>query len=299
MDDKEEIVKRMAKIFIPFIGVLVLLYAMASYIETRDFDQARMKVQQAKLDAQQQAKREQALTTAAQPAPALRPEKASDDHRSAPVTNNTQTTVVLREGGENLLDQLDDETLALLEEVSDDLEGNALQRMKAGLQLVTQLNDNRVRAIDPEQLKQVLPEQLPGWKGGKITAKATSLLGIHTAMARRSYTDAKGRKVFIKLMDTASMKRVSALGATATGAADIVTETDEYIEKTIMIGSIPAFAKYGKKTKASNLHAFMLGRFIVEAGGSDVSIEELGERVSALNLHLLADFIKDEEPNLE
>jgi hypothetical protein len=288
MDDREEITKRLLKIFFPFIGVLLLLYALAVYIESRDFEQARLNVQKAKAEA---------LTSV--PGKTATTDPAMGKVLHLPTKSHTNTTVQLREGGEKLLDQLDDETLTLLDDVSDDLEGDALQRMQAGLKLITQLNDHSVKAIDTDLLMTVLPDHMPGWTAGKITARATSLLGIHTSMARRSYTDTKGRKIFIKLMDTASMKRISALGAMTTGAADIVTETDEYIEKTIRIGSISAFAKYAKKTKSANIHAFTLERFIIEARGSDLSIEELAERVAALHLHLLPRLIETEANNDE
>lgn len=294
MDDREEITKRLLKIIFPFIGVLLLLYALAMYIESRDFERARLSVQRTKAKARAAAPAKTRIpgpgkTAMAEPGKALH----------VPAKSYTNTTVQLREGGEELLDQLDDETLTLLEDLSDDLEGDALQRMQAGLKLVTQLNDHTVKAIDADLLTTVLPDHMPGWTAGKVTARATSLLGIHTSMARRSYTDTKGRKIFIKVMDTASMRRISALGATTTGAADIVTETDEYIEKTIRIGSISAFAKYAKKTKSANIHAFTLDRFIIEARGSDLSIEELAERVAALHLHLLPRLIETEATNDE
>jgi len=296
MDDREEIIKRLLKIFFPFISVLVLLYALAMYIESRDFERARLNVQKAKAKAREMAP---VKTRGGGPGKIARADTDPGKTLHESTKPHTNTTVQLREGGEDLLNQLDDETLTLLEDVSDDLEGDALQRMQAGFKLVTQLNDHTVKAIDAKLLMTVLPDAMPGWTAGKVTAKATSLLGIHTSMARRSYTDTKGRKVFIKLMDTASMRRISALGATTTGAADVVTETDEYIEKTIRIGSISAFAKYAKKTKSANIHAFTLERFIIEARGSDLSIEELAERVAALHLHLLPRLVETGANNHE
>jgi len=259
MENNKEIVKRRLKVFLPGIAAMTILAGLAIYY----------------------------LTASNNPMPSfgslppIPPNPIASENSFTHVP--TKAEVTMRADPTEVLKGLDPETVQLVEE----MERGEINQLEASLKLIRQMNDSTVKVVPHRQLSDIFPDHLAGFTAGKASSSGTSMLGIKAAKAQRKYTGSDGQFLLIKIIDSASMQKMSAMLDHLADSADLHNETDEKIEKTVNIGDIRGFASYSKVSDEVNIHAVMAKRFIIEATGTKMDIKTLQSHLNGIDFSVL------------
>ena len=163
--------------------------------------------------------------------------------------------------------------------------GDAMAAMNAAM---TGANaGKKVETVDYKQLKDLLPESLPGMKRTNATGEKTSAMGMQVSNAEGRYSSDQGSSLTIKISDIGSLTGLAGMAAYAWAATDYDRESDNSYEKTTTFNGYKAHEKYDKQSKSGELSALVGNRFVVEAQGSDVDMDAIKAALGKVDLRKL------------
>jgi hypothetical protein len=139
-------------------------------------------------------------------------------------------------------------------------------------------------AVDFRELKELLPEDLPGMKRTGAEGQKSGAMGFTMSTAEGRYAADDGPNIQITISDVGAMTGMGAMAAYAWAAAEIDSETETGYERTTKIKGYRGFEKYDRQNKFGEISLLVAGRFVVEVEGNDVSVDALKEALDKVDL---------------
>lgn len=134
-------------------------------------------------------------------------------------------------------------------------------------------------AAAPDALKALLPTSVNGFARGETSAESTGVGGMNTAHASADY--AKGDATMkLEVTDTGGMAAIT--GMAAAMGVNSSKETATGYEKISTAGGRMVSEEYDRSAKTGK-YSVMSGRGVVEASGSNVSMDDLKAAVSSVD----------------
>lgn len=160
---------------------------------------------------------------------------------------------------------------------------NLGEKMKEATEGFT--DGKKVNPVDFRELKSLLPENLGDLKRKNIEGEKNSAMGINVSTANADYSDQEGNQsIDLKVTDLGSMSGLSGLAAYGWYAIDIDKETETGYEKTFTYKGNKGFEKYDNDSKYGEVSILVAKRFVVEANGNQVSMDQLKAAVDMIDI---------------
>jgi hypothetical protein len=140
------------------------------------------------------------------------------------------------------------------------------------------------KRFDPvaiDQLNPLLPESFAGLPRKNQSAERGGIAGLETASAEADYGDGSGKRAKLEITDTGGAAGLMGL---AGWMAQGERETDHSRERTRKEGDRLVHEKVSKGGEENELSLTLGNRFLVQASGHGVGIDELKSAVAALDL---------------
>jgi hypothetical protein len=155
-----------------------------------------------------------------------------------------------------------------------------MKKMQAALS-----GGKKVDPVDFRELKNLLPDALPGLKRTNATGERTAAMGMNISHAEADYQSEDGSQTMnFKLTDLGSISGMAAMTAYAWAFADFDRETETGYEKTSTISGHKAFEQYDSADNNGSLQILVSNRFLVEINGDGVTMEAMKTAANKLNL---------------
>ena len=145
-------------------------------------------------------------------------------------------------------------------------------------------NSEAVTATDPDSLKAYLPASVAGFTRTEVSASTASAAGIEGSQAEAQYTRGESN---LKLQVT-DIGQAGALASIA-GAVNMKSskETATGYEKTGVVDGRMTQESYDRQAKSGEYSVLVGERFMVEASGNGVTMDELKAAVEAVGISRL------------
>lgn len=145
-------------------------------------------------------------------------------------------------------------------------------------------NSEAVTATDPDALKAYLPASVAGFTRTEVSASSASAAGIEGSQAEAQYTRGESN---LKLQVT-DIGQAGALASIA-GAVNMKSskETATGYEKTGVVDGRMTQESYDRQAKSGEYSVLVGERFMVEASGNGVTMDELKAAVEAVGISRL------------
>jgi hypothetical protein len=145
----------------------------------------------------------------------------------------------------------------------------------------------KVETIDATILKGMLPADLDGMKRTEASGEKSSAMGINVSTADARYSDNAGKSMTVKITDIGSMTGLAGMATFAWASTTIDRETETGYEKTSTFNGYKSHEKYDNASKTGELSTLVGGRFAAEVSGSGVSMDEIRNAMSKIDLKKL------------
>lgn len=145
----------------------------------------------------------------------------------------------------------------------------------------------KVEVVDFRELKGMLPASLGGLKRTDATGEKSGAMGMVISTAEGKYSSDDGKSISVKIGDIGSLSGIAGMAAYAWATQEVDREGDHSYEKTTTFKGYKALEKYNKQTKSGDMSVLVGGRFIVEAEGSNVSMDALKAAIAGVDLRKL------------
>jgi hypothetical protein len=145
----------------------------------------------------------------------------------------------------------------------------------------------KVETIDASVLKGMLPADLAGMKRTEASGEKSSAMGINVSTAEGRYTDNSGKSMNVKITDIGSMTGLAGMATYAWASTTIDRETETGYEKTSTFNGYKSHEKYDKASKDGELSTLVGGRFAVEVSGSGVTMDDIKDAMTKVDLKKL------------
>jgi len=143
----------------------------------------------------------------------------------------------------------------------------------------------KVTPVDFRDLKALLPENLGSIKRTNIEGERTAAMGMNISTANADYADQENNQsIDLKITDLGSVSGLSGLAAYGWYMVDIDKETENGYEKTITYKSYKGYEKYDNQYKSGEISILVAKRFVVEANGNNVDMDQLKVAVNLIDL---------------
>lgn len=185
-------------------------------------------------------------------------------------------TFFLYNCGENKSDKPQDESAN-----KTDLE-NYADKMKEASENFTE--GKKVNPVDFRELKALLPEAVGNLKRTNIEGEKVAAMGMNISNANADYSDDENASsIDLKITDLGSVSGLSGMVAYGWYLVDIDKEDDNGYEKTITYKGNKGYEKYDNEGKYGELSILVAKRFIVEANGNSVSMDQMKAAVDMID----------------
>ncbi|MBE0538331.1 MAG: transposase [Ignavibacterium sp.] len=143
----------------------------------------------------------------------------------------------------------------------------------------------KVNPVDFRDLKALLPESIGDLKRSNLEGEKVAAMGMNISHANADYSDAD-HTVYIdlKITDLGSVSGLSALAAYGWYMVDIDKENDTGYEKTITYKGNKGYEKYDDEGKYGELSVLVAKRFVIEANGNNILMDQLKAAVDMIDL---------------
>ncbi len=179
--------------------------------------------------------------------------------------------------GDNKSDKLQDESSN-----KSDLE-NYADKMKEVSENFTE--GKKVNPVDFRELKALLPETLGDLKRTNIEGEKVAAMGMNISNANADYSDDEsGVSIDLKITDLGSVSGLSGLASFGWYMVDIDKENETGYEKTITYKGNKGFEKYDNQGKYGELSILVAKRFVIEANGNNVSMDQMKAAVDMIDI---------------
>ena len=145
----------------------------------------------------------------------------------------------------------------------------------------------KVEVVDFRELKGMLPASLGGLKRTDATGEKSGAMGMVISTAEGRYSSDDGKSISVKIGDIGSLSGMAGMAAYAWATHEVDRESDTEYEKTTTFKGYKALEKYNKQTKSGDMSVLVGGRFVVEAEGSNVSMDALKAAIAGVDLRKL------------
>jgi len=146
-----------------------------------------------------------------------------------------------------------------------------------------------VGPIDFRKLKELLPEEIAGFKRTEASGEKTGAMGFTISTAESKYKGNGNSSVKLEIFDTGGVAGVATMSLAAWTMADIDKETENGYEKTTKLEGHKAFEKYDNINKSGELNVLVADRYVVNVNGNNVTVDKLKSILGDLDLEKLAD----------
>ena len=168
---------------------------------------------------------------------------------------------------------------------------------KSGIETLQQFADKAkemqsrepVDPVDFRKLKELLPEEIAGFKRTEASGEKEGAMGFTISRAEAKYKGSSDATVDIEILDTGGIAGVATMALAAWTMADIDKESDTSYEKTTQLDGYKAFEKYDSQSKSGELNLLVADRYVVNLNGNNVTMEQMKNALADLNLNRLAD----------
>ncbi len=148
-------------------------------------------------------------------------------------------------------------------------------------------NELKVRPLDYEKLKTVLPKSLKGMKRVDLFGEQVSALGVRVSYARAEYRGKEGARIRIKVTDTGNIKKVASLAMSAWISADIQRRSDDGYARTFYYKGHRAYVEYSSSKESGKVNVLVADRFLVEVDGKGTDMKAVEFALGKVNVKKL------------
>ena len=157
--------------------------------------------------------------------------------------------------------------------------------------------DEPVEPVDFRELKDLLPEEVVGWKRVSHEGQRSGAAGftVSTASALYQPEDRRYTTINIELIDTGGLGSLATMGMAHWLSIEVDREDDSGYERTREYDGYPAYETFVAKDGeigSANLSIVVERRFIVQLHGADIRMEDVISAADELDLDRLADLSK-------
>jgi len=149
-------------------------------------------------------------------------------------------------------------------------------------------NKEPVDPIDFRKLKELLPEEISGFKRTEASGEKSGAMGFTISTAEARYKGDDDASVKVEIFDTGGVAGVATMALASWTMADIDKETETGYEKTTKLEGYKAFEKYNSQSKSGELNVLVADRYVVNVNGNNVTAEQLKSILADLDLAKLA-----------
>lgn len=143
----------------------------------------------------------------------------------------------------------------------------------------------KVTPVDFRELKALLPENLGSIKRINLEGERTAAMGMNISTANADYADQENNQsIDLKITDLGSVSGLSGLAAYGWYMVDIDKETETGYEKTMTYKGYKGYEKYDNQYKSGELSILVAKRFVVEANGNNVDMDQLKAALNLIDL---------------
>jgi hypothetical protein len=168
--------------------------------------------------------------------------------------------------------------------------GDAIQAAGNVMQAFNQAasGGKAVEPVDFRQLKELLPESVGGMQRAEVSGEKSTALGMTISKAEARYTGEDRRAIDVTISDIGNASGLASLALYAWANNEIDKDSPTGYEKTTTFRGYKAYEKYNKRDRSGEMGVLIDKRFVVEAKGDGVSIEDLKSVLDKLDLSKLA-----------
>jgi hypothetical protein len=143
----------------------------------------------------------------------------------------------------------------------------------------------RVEPVNIDQLRPLIPETFAGLPRTSSSAEKTGIAGLMVSTAKASYGDGADKDVTLEVVDTGGVSGLMGLASWVNVQGE--REDDQGSERTVKVGDRMVHEKVSKTGGTNEFSMVVADRFMVNASGRGVDINQLKNAVSGLNLNQL------------
>ncbi|QUD88834.1 Yip1 family protein [Phenylobacterium montanum] len=136
-----------------------------------------------------------------------------------------------------------------------------------------------IKAVAPDALKALLPDSVAGYPRTDLSAESSAAGGFSASHADATYTQGDSR-ITLKVSDLGTAAGLAAMGGAFNVEASHETATG--YEKTGKVDGRMTTENFDRSSKHGSYSVIVADRFVVEAEGDHVSIDQLKGAVSAV-----------------
>lgn len=140
---------------------------------------------------------------------------------------------------------------------------------------------HRVEPVDFQNLKAMLPQELPGLQRSGTEGSNQQALGVKSSSASAEYRSA-GAHVQIKIADMSGVSGLIGVAAALPQTTDSASDTG--YEKDTPIGGRVVHEKYDGKARHGELSVILAKRFEVNVSGDGIEMAGLEQALSRVDL---------------
>lgn len=144
-----------------------------------------------------------------------------------------------------------------------------------------------VEPVDFRHLKELLPESVDGMQRAEVSGEKSTALGMTISKAEARYTGEDRRVIDVTISDIGNASGLASLALYAWANNEIDKDSPTGYEKTTTFRGYKAYEKYNKRDHSGEMGVLIDKRFVVEAKGDAVSIEDLKGVLNKLDLSKL------------
>jgi len=142
----------------------------------------------------------------------------------------------------------------------------------------------KVNPVDFRELKSLFPETVGNLKRTNLEGEKVAAMGMNISNANANYSDDEnGISIDLKITDLGSVSGLSGMAAYGWYMVDIDKEDETGYEKTITYKGSKGYEKYDNEGKYGELSILVAKRFIVEANGNNVSMDQIKSAVDNID----------------
>jgi len=143
-----------------------------------------------------------------------------------------------------------------------------------------------VHAVPADTLKALLPGNLAGLPRTDVSSTSGAAAGISGSNAEGTYTDPNGdRRITLTVTDVAALGAMASLASTFNVESDHETSTG--YDKVSKINGRMTEEQFDNASKSGKYSVLVANRFVVEAEGSGIAIDDLKNAVNSVGLDRL------------
>lgn len=160
--------------------------------------------------------------------------------------------------------------------------GEIADKMKEATEEFTE--GKKVNPVDFRELKALLPENVANLKRTNIEGEKVAVMGVNISNANADYSDDQNNQTInLKITDMGNISGLSGLAAYGWYMADIDKENETGYEKTTTYKGNKAFEKYDNQGQYGELNILVAKRFMVEANGNNVTMDQIKAAVDMID----------------